>query len=421
MTVIAEKGKKIDLLAQDAVGKKIMICLGWEMPNEKDYSIDSAAFLLQVNGKVIDDNDFIFYNNPKSSNGAIVHKANKEKTMLMGKEQITIDVSMVDKNIDKISFTITIHEADIKKQNFKEFTNVFVKVIDAETKEEYCTYNICEDLKLETAIVACEIYRKGSNWKFAAIGSGFVGGLNDLCTKYGIDVVDEPITEVRKETPIILVPKETPIVSTTPKGTSKVNLSKIELKKKGDTISLEKKNDGKLGDIVVNLNWSQKKKTGFWGAAKGTDLDLGCLYELNDGTKRLVQALGKAFGDYTKPPYISLDNDDRSGTVTTGENLRINGNYLKNIKRILVYAFIYEGLSNWSQADGCVTIKQDNGPDIVINLDEHSSNKTMCAVALITNENNQTFKIERLVQYFSGHIEMDKAFGWGLKWTTGKK
>ena len=71
MGVIAEKGKKIDLLAQDAVGKKILICLGWEMPNEKNYSIDSAAFLLQANGKVLDDNDFIFYNNPKSSNGAI--------------------------------------------------------------------------------------------------------------------------------------------------------------------------------------------------------------------------------------------------------------------------------------------------------------------------------------------------------------
>jgi len=420
MGIIAEKGKKIDLLPQDAVGKKITVCLGWEMPNEKDYSIDSAAFLLQANGKVLDDNDFIFYNNPKSSNGAIVHKVNQENTILMGNEQINIEVSKINKNIDKIAFTITIHEADIKNQNFKEFTNVFVKVIDSDTKQEYCTYSISEDLTVETAIVACEIYRKGSNWKFGAIGAGFSGGLNDLCAKYGIDVAEEPIIAPQKKAPIVPVKKETSIVLP-PKVTSKINLNKIQLKKKGDTISLEKKSDGKLGDIVVNLNWSQKKKTGFWGASKATDLDLGCLYELNDGTKRVVQALGKVFGDYDRPPYISLDNDDRSGTITTGENLRINGNKLTSIKRILIYAFIYEGLSKWSEADGCVTITQANGPDIVINLDEHSNNKNMCAVALITNEKNQTFKIERLVQYFSGHYEMDKAFGWGLKWSAGKK
>ena len=411
MGIIAEKGKKIDLVAQDAVGKKIMVCFGWEMPNEKDYSIDSAAFLLQVNGKVLDDNDFIFYNNPKSSNGSIIHNVNNENTRLMGKEQITIETSNIPQNIDKIAFTITIHAADIKKQNFSKFTNIFVKIIDANTKEEYCTYNMSEDLTVETAIVACEIYRKGLNWKFAAVGAGFVGGLNALCTKYGIEVIDEPAVAPKKEVPVVEPPKEV----------SKVRVSKIELKKKGDTISLEKKSDGKLGDIVVNLNWSQKQKTGLFGKSSGADLDIGCLYELNDGTKSVVQALGSQFGNYTSAPYISLDNDDRSGTVTTGENIRINGNELTKIKKILIYAFIYEGVSNWSQADGCVTIKQANGPDIVINLDEHRNNMRMCAIALISNENNQTFKIERQVQYFSGHRDIDKAFGWGIKWVAGRK
>jgi len=416
MGVIVEKGKKIDLVEQDSLGKEITICLGWDMPNEKDYSIDSAAFLLQVNGKVLDDNDFIFYNNSKSSNGAVKHNINREKIKSMGKEQINIEVSRIPKDIDKIAFTITIHEADIKKQNFSKFTNVFVKVIDADSKEEYLTYNIADDLRLETAIVACEIYRKGSNWKFAAIGAGFTGGLNDLCVKYGIDVIDETM-EVTKKEPVKVLPS----MVAPPTEIKKINLTKVELKKKGDTISLEKKDDGKLGDIVVNLNWSKKNTKGFWGGSKGIDLDIGCLYELNDGRKFLIQALGNNFGEYIKPPYITLDNDDRTGTITTGENIKINGNYLTSIKKILVYAFIYEGLSNWSQADGCVTIKQANGPDIVINLDEHANNKMMCTIALITNENNQTLKIERVVQYFAGHREMDKAFGWGLKWTNGKK
>ncbi len=118
---------------------------------------------------------------------------------------------------------------------------------------------------------------------------------------------------------------------------------------KGQKVNLEKKGSASLGEILVNLNWnSTPKKQGFLssllGGGEGIDLDLGCLYELKDGRKGAVQALGNAFGSLNNPPFISLDGDDRTGAAAAGENLRINGDRLSDIKRVLVYTFIYEGV-----------------------------------------------------------------------------
>lgn len=207
-----------------------------------------------------------------------------------------------------------------------------------------------------------------------------------------------------------------------------VNLNKIELTKKGQSINLTKTTQS-LGEILVNLNWNQHtqpKKAGFLSSLLGKtqsdiDLDLGCLYELTDGSVGCVQALGNAFGNLQQPPYVELDGDDRTGTVSTGENLRINGNQLPAIKRVLVYAFIYEGVTNWSQADGVVTLTYNTGPSIEVKLTNAVNHNAMCAIAMIENDNNQTFKVERLVEYFSGHRDMDRAYSFGLQWQAGRK
>lgn len=208
-----------------------------------------------------------------------------------------------------------------------------------------------------------------------------------------------------------------------------VNLNKIELKKKGQSINLTKSNNNNIGEILINLQWDQQGKTksgGFLssllgGKTKGVDLDLGCLYELNNGEKGCVQALGNAFGTLKQAPYIELDGDDRTGSVSGGENLRINGNNITDIKRILVYSFIYKGVANWAEADGVVTLKYPAGPDIEVKLDEHRTGQIMCAIATIENVNNETFKIERLVEYYKGHKEMDHAYNWGMNWVAGSK
>lgn len=195
---------------------------------------------------------------------------------------------------------------------------------------------------------------------------------------------------------------------------------------KGQKVNLEKKGSASLGEILVNLNWnSTPKKQGFLssllGGGEGIDLDLGCLYELKDGRKGAVQALGNAFGSLNNPPFISLDGDDRTGAAAAGENLRINGDRLSDFKRVLVYTFIYEGVANWKQADATVTIKYPGAEDIVVKMDTFNSSNIMCGLVLFENQNDQTFSVEKIVQFYQGHRELDKAFNWGMQWKAGRK
>ena len=194
----------------------------------------------------------------------------------------------------------------------------------------------------------------------------------------------------------------------------------------GQKVSLEKKSSAGLGEILVNLNWNARpvKKglfSAFTGGGQGIDLDLGCLFELKDGSKGTVQALGNAFGSLNQPPYIALDGDDRTGAAVAGENLRINGNRIADIKRILVYTFIYEGIANWQQADAIVTIKYPGAEDIIVKMDSYNSSDKMCGLALFENLNDQTFSVEKIVQFYPGHQYLDQAFQWGLRWQAGRK
>lgn len=195
---------------------------------------------------------------------------------------------------------------------------------------------------------------------------------------------------------------------------------------KGQKVNLTKKSSAGLGEILVNLNWnSNSGKKGFLssllGGNQGIDLDLGCLFELKDGRKGAVQALGNNFGSLQRPPFISLDGDDRTGAAVSGENLRINGNQIAEIQRILVYTFIYEGIANWKQADAVVTIKYPGAEDIVVNMDEYNSKDIMCGLVLFENCNDETFSVEKLIRFFNGHEALDRAYGWGMNWKPGRK
>ena len=195
---------------------------------------------------------------------------------------------------------------------------------------------------------------------------------------------------------------------------------------KGQKVNLKKAASSGLGEILVNLNWNAKPaKKGLlgtlFGGSQGIDLDLGCLYELKDGQKGAVQALGNGFGALNRPPYIALDGDDRTGAAAAGENLRINGDQIGNIKRILVYTFIYEGIANWKQADAIVTIRYPGAEDLVVKMDEYNSSDGMCGLALMENVNDETFSVEKIIRFFPSHRELDQAFHWGLRWKTGRK
>ncbi len=201
----------------------------------------------------------------------------------------------------------------------------------------------------------------------------------------------------------------------------------VSLTKRGQTVNLSKGSSGR--PVRVNLNWNQQPTGGsggggflkrLSGGSSGIDLDLGCLFELTDGSKGVVQALGNGFGNLDGPPFVKLDKDDRSGTATDGENLFISGQHSGQIKRLAVFAFIYEGVKNWSQADAKITIHPAEGGPVEIQLNETRDGTGMCAVCLITGSPDG-FGIERRVEYLGGHRDIDKLFGWGLRWSAGSK
>lgn len=199
-----------------------------------------------------------------------------------------------------------------------------------------------------------------------------------------------------------------------------VNMNKVTLDKSRPSVSLTKRGEVQ-GNMRVNLNWSQGSTGGFFKRKKGIDLDLAAMYELADGTKGIVQALGNSFGSLDQAPFIFLDGDDRSGTNSGGENLFINLGQVNAFRRILIFAYIYEGAPNWSAANGLVTLFPTNGPQVEVALDSADDRAVSCAVAMLTNVNGE-MQVSREVRYIQGaQRDVDAAYGFGMRWTAGRK
>ena len=171
---------------------KFTIGLGWDTNSSNtgvDFDLDASAFILGENKKLLSDEHFVFFNNLQSPDGAVVHTGDN----LTGEgdgddEQIKIDLSKVPANIEKIAFTVTIYDADSRRQNFGQVSNAYIRILDEVTGAEIIRYDLGEDFSIETAVVVGELYKHAGEWKFNAIGSGFGGGLAALCNHYGIAV-----------------------------------------------------------------------------------------------------------------------------------------------------------------------------------------------------------------------------------------
>ena len=192
MAINLVKGQKIDLTKGNPSLKKVIIGLGWDTNKYSggfDFDLDASVFLVGSNGRTNHDEDFIFYNNLKSRNEAVIHTGDNRTGEGDGDdEQILLEFAKMPVDVDKMAITVTIHEALERGQNFGQVSNAYVRVINEDTKEEVLRYDLGEDFSIETAIVVCEIYRNGGEWKFSAVGSGFQGGLGALCKNYGLDV-----------------------------------------------------------------------------------------------------------------------------------------------------------------------------------------------------------------------------------------
>ncbi|WP_040209620.1 TerD family protein [Neobacillus jeddahensis] len=195
MGVSLSKGQKVDLTKSHPGLQNVVVGLGWNVSHMgSNFDLDASAFLLGESGKVNSDQDFVFYNNPSGGNGSILYSGdNRIGSGVKDDEQIQIDLSRVPAHIHRIAFTITIHDAQVKRQNFGQVSDSYVRIFNQMSNEEIMRFNLGKDFTVETAIVAAELYRHNGEWKFNAIASGFQGGLAALCRNFGITVDDPPI------------------------------------------------------------------------------------------------------------------------------------------------------------------------------------------------------------------------------------
>ncbi len=191
MPINLTKGQKVDLTKGNPKLNKVMIGLGWDV-NMYDsgaaFDLDAAAFMTSADGKCPTDKEFVFYGNLEHSSGAVKHMGDNLTGDGDGDdEQILIDLAKIPANIDKVAFTVTIYDAETRRQNFGQVSNAFIRIVDETTNQELIRYDLGEDFSIETAVVVGELYRNNGEWKFNAIGSGYHGGLAALCSQYNIE------------------------------------------------------------------------------------------------------------------------------------------------------------------------------------------------------------------------------------------
>ncbi|MEU4871514.1 TerD family protein [Streptomyces sp. NPDC021608] len=426
--------------------------LGWRQgPGVPD--VDASALVL-VGGKVRSDSDFVFYNQPAHSSGAVRHEG---KSVAGGAttDSLSVDLARVEPAVETV-----VVAASADGGTFGQVPGLYIEVRDTAQGTVVARFDSA-GATVETAFVLGEFYRRQGAWKFRAVGQGYDSGLEGLATDFGI-TVDEPQRTAAQTAPAapappvpqtpappVAPPHQAPTLPAFPATVpppqhqapppppappaAPVRLSKVTLTKAAPSVSLTKQG-GTSGALRVNLNWEVRKQFSGWGSKRGRavalhndlDLDLCALFELADGRKGVVQALGNAFGSLHQPPYIHLDGDDRTGAVSSGENLTVNLDRRDDFRRILVFVTIYEGARSFADLHATVTLQPQHGAPVDFSLDECTVPSTVCALALITNHGGDLV-VQREARYLvpergvSPQRTVDHAYGWGMNWTPGRK
>ena len=353
--------------------------------------VDISCFGVDAQNRLSDDRYMIFYNQKHSPCGAlsIVNDG------ISNSHTFQVNLDQLPKNIQKLVFTATIDGAG----TMKALKTGEMRLLDHTGSVAAFKFD-SNSLHQEKALIIAEVYLK-NQWRLAAVAQGFNEGLSALLSHFGGEEAAPP-----------------PPPSSSPLET-KVSLSKVTLKKKGDkkSISLEK---GTKSPIHVNLNWDvpETKKRSFFGSNTAPDLDLGCMFRLKDGNIGVIQPLGNNFGSQHQLPYILLDKDDRTGSSATGENLTIYRPEL--IDFLMIFAMIYEGAKDFTTVNGRVTVTDLKGNEVFIKLDAPDPRYAFCAVCSFTNTGG-SLDLRKDELYFAGHRDADRHFGFGFHWTRGSK
>ncbi|MBL6987691.1 MAG: TerD family protein [Methylobacter sp.] len=191
MAVSLTKGGNISLSKTDPTLKNLIVGLGWDArPTDgADFDLDASAFMVKEDGKVRSDSDFIFYNQTKSSCGSIEHTGDNRTGAGDGDdESIIVLLDKIPADIQRVVFTVTIHDAELRKQNFGQVSQAYVRIVNKDSNNEVTRYDLSEDASIETAMIFGELYKHGAEWKFKAVGQGYAGGLAALARQYGISI-----------------------------------------------------------------------------------------------------------------------------------------------------------------------------------------------------------------------------------------
>jgi len=189
MALSLSKGGNLSLSKQDPNLRKLVVGLGWDARSTdgQDFDLDASAFLLNSAGRTRSDADFIFYNQLKSIEGSVEHTGDNRTGEGDGDdEQVKVNLGLIPADVDKVAITVTIHDAEVRRQNFGQVRNAFIRVVNEDTGAEVVRFDLGEDFSTETAVIFAEVYRNGAEWKFRAVGQGYAGGLKALCTSYGV-------------------------------------------------------------------------------------------------------------------------------------------------------------------------------------------------------------------------------------------
>jgi tellurite resistance protein TerA len=360
--------------------------------------VDIAAFGLNKEQKIGDDRYVVLFSNAEAPDGAIVMIPSSDTAVF------NLDLDKLPVSIDRIVFTATHDTKSIAEARPLIVTLDGVKA----------SFNVAERLTNEKAVMMIEIYRHSSGWKIGTIAAGFAGGLSALISHFGGEVADAAPPPR---------PSASPPPSPPPPPAAPVSLKKITLEKSSPTVSL-KKTGSSFGEIVLNLNWNQiEQKKGFLASlagAKKLDLDLGVLFEFHDGFKGCIQALGNTFGSFHSEPFIELSGDDRTGAVAAGETIRVNGQYFDRIKRLGIFALIYEGAPNWQETDGVVKMNIPGQPEIEVRMNEGQNSRRLCGIATIDNVGGE-LQMKRHMQYYPSQKGFADDIGIMLRWEAGTK
>jgi tellurium resistance protein TerD len=191
MAISLKKGGKISLDKASPGLKHILVGLGWDVNETQgiEFDLDASAFLLNANCKVRKGSDFIFYNNLKSPDGSVEHTGDNRTGAGEGDDEVIfIDLDKIPSDIQSIVIACTIHEADLRHQNFGMVSNAFIRVVNRTGDLEIARFDLTEDMSVETAMIFGELCRDNHDWQFKAVGQGYSGGLYGLAKSFGVRV-----------------------------------------------------------------------------------------------------------------------------------------------------------------------------------------------------------------------------------------